>query len=713
MAAPTTVAVSVDEVEYSRYEDGLNTITATVVITGGAPYTTEPIAIELRKARRSRDAAVATASLTFTGNDPQSDTATFFLPDIVDQDLINLARHGDYFVRAEHEATIASATIGTGANGVVTLARTVAGVAGNGYSVEVVSPGGTSALSVARAVNAITVNLSVVAGVPVGAENTAVLIRNLLNLTYSTDIAATASGTGADSLTIAEGPTAFTGGTDSIVAESGDFPIRIVTVDRLKKDYLFGISLKSTSVKMPKFEPVSVTGVTFQEVSPRHPEGFGTLTFNYTENNLTNATAVIGAGADGTVTTTANGTGALGVTGNSYTIRVLVPAGTSALSATLLGTAITVNLDVTVGVPNAAANTATLIAAAIDLLVPVSSVASGTGADSISVAEGPTAFAGGTTDVIRTLNWREGSLVAIPSNGSYILRAGRSGPASRLSAASAAQSNDYVVVRAVVSALPVTNTAEELLITASELNDAALGRYLDQAISWIENDMLAGVYLEPTNVVTDRDPTTIQYAAGINAPTPIFTDTYFDFQVSPLTYFVPRSPGAWVQIWTPYRQVLRVDSLFGSIANTRVIDIDLEWIEHSEQGGLLQLVPFNQEVAFDFIGLIWVNAIRGAAELPNFWHFNMIAGLRDCNPDLQELVAKKAAIEALQAAALAFHPGLGSLSLSRDGVSESVSYNAAQQYGIYTGTITAYKEWITDNEAKLRGKYRGLDWVVV
>ena len=144
-----------------------------------------------------------------------------------------------------------------------------------------------------------------------------------------------------------------------------------------------------------------------------------------------------------------------------------------------------------------------------------------------------------------------------------------------------------------------------------------------------------------------------------------------------------------------------------------MIDIDLEWIEHSEQGGMIQLVPYNQEVAFDFVGLIWVNAIRGAAELPNFWHFNMIVGLREASGDLQELVAKKAAVEALQAASLAFRPGLGSLSLSRDGVSESVSYISSQQFGIYTGAITAYNEWIKDNEQKLRAKYRGMLITVV
>lgn len=111
------------------------------------------------------------------------------------------------------------------------------------------------------------------------------------------------------------------------------------------------------------------------------------------------ADADIGSGANGTVTTTVD---TPGVGGNSYTIEVTVPAGTSPLTVTLVGTAITVALDVTGGVPNAAANTATLIAAAIDAEAGISAVASGTGADSISSAEGPTTFTGGVDG-----NWTE------------------------------------------------------------------------------------------------------------------------------------------------------------------------------------------------------------------------------------------------------------------------------------------------------------------
>ena len=610
MATPTAIEVSVDAEEYSRYETGRDTITVTLAISGGAPYTAEQVFVDLVKARRSRDAVVATSTATFTNTaDPQMTVVEFFLPDIVDQDLISLIRHGQYFIQA----------------------------------------------------------------------------------TSVTD--------------------------DTITATTDDFDISIVTVERLKSDFLFGLDLSATEIREPKFQPQEITGVTIEELSKTHPLGVGNLGYVYNEDDTANATASIGTGADGVVTITAEGDLA-GSDGNGYTVSVLTTAGTQSLSAAVVSNELQVTLAATGGVLDVGANTATLIAAAIGALDDFSAVASGTGADEIVAAEGPFQFSGGATTVIRQLNWNAGPLVSISQAGVYILLSGNGGGGGNDCAGAGGvlaigDGREYICVR-VKSALltPSASVTEAILIDKKKMDDDSIKRYICQAVSWVEKDFLA-TYVEPTNVVTDRDPTTIQYSAGINAPAPIFTDTDFDYIVSPLTYFVPRSQGKWVQIQTPYPQLLRVDSLFGAIANTRVIDIDLEWIEHSEQGGMIQLVPFNQEIAFDFIGLLWVNAIRGAAELPNFWHFNAIVGLREASCDIQELIAKKAAVDALVMAGQALRPGLGSVSLSRDGVSESVSYLNSATYGMFTGTINSYKEWISDHGRELRAKYRGVTMVVV
>jgi hypothetical protein len=108
------------------------------------------------------------------------------------------------------------------------------------------------------------------------------------------------------------------------------------------------------------------------------------------------ATAAIGAGADGTVTVTVDTAGA---GGNAYTVEVVEGVGNNQpLAAAINGTAITVTLATDAGgLPDDAANTATLIAAAVHALTGVSAAASGTGNDPISAAEGPTSFTGGVS----------------------------------------------------------------------------------------------------------------------------------------------------------------------------------------------------------------------------------------------------------------------------------------------------------------------------
>jgi hypothetical protein len=598
MAAPTALEVSVDDTEYSRYETGRGTITASVVVSGAATAVAEDVLVELTKDRRDRNAVVASQTITVDGpQDLQEFTVTFVLEDIVDSDLISLVRHGKYFVR----------------------------------------------------------------------------------VTSVTD--------------------------DTVTAESQSFKVSVVTVQMLKDQFLFGIDLRATELKKPKFQP-TIPGVTIEQMSKTHPLGFCQLTYTYSQEDLTDATAIIGAGPDGTVTITADGTGFTGVDGNPLSVEVLVPAGTSALSAVLTSNRITVSLDVTAGVPNAAANTATLVAAAIDALAAVSAVASGTGATSFTVAEGPTQFAGGTSNITRLLSWGGGTAVSITeAPKTYIIKKGTGpGPLAKLGDTS---DSDFACIRVrSLALLPKQSVTEEILIDLETLSDDVLCDYVEQAIAYLEEDLLA-TYIEPCVLVTDRDFTTIQFAAGVQAPAPIFQSADFDRIVSPLTYFRPAHGTNWVNIDTPYPQILRVDNLFGAIANTRVIDIDLSWIEPSRTGGMIQLVPFNQEIAFDFVGLIWTNALRGSVELPNFWHFQMIVGLRDASAELREFVGKWAAIKALVVAGMALRPGVGSLSLSRDGVSQSVSYTNQAEYGIYSATIKAYQDWIEKYSKELKGKYRG------
>ncbi len=717
MPAPTNLEVYVDNTEYSRYETALDRINVSLAASGGAPSNNVPIRIDLIKARRERNSAIASDTVFLNGMiDPVSATTSFYLPDIVDQDHYNLARHGSYFVRATYEGTSATATVGSGINGTVNVFAPI-GEEGNSFFVEVVDPGGTSPLTIDFNVDTLTISLATVGGVVVASMNTAATIATAITSfgTTNEQFYATYTGNGSDSITV-EGPNPMSGGTNVVEAITPDFAIRIVSVARFKRDWLFGLPLYSTQVLQVKQGPSNITGVSIIEISEGNSPGFGELSYNITNSYPSNATALIGAGANGTVQIEADGT-YQGQAGNSFSVQVNVPAtGTSPLTTTLVGNTVTVSLAVTAGVLNNSLNTATLVAGSISALPNFTGTPSGTGADPIVSAQTKTNLTGGVTTTVRTLSWKGGPAITVQGPGTYVL------PGSTNTTSIAGLlgcsgnslkglSKDYIVVKvASLLSLPTTSTSDLILLDRMQFDDETLARYLDEAIAYLENDFL-NVYLEPTVVVTDTDPQVIQFAAGVNAATPIFTNPDWDKITGPLTYYIPTN-GGWLDIQMPFMGLLRVDSLFGAVANTRVIDIDLDWIQHYHKGGFVQLVPYSQATAFNYLGLLWVNALRGAVEVPNFWHFIVLAGLRDAPPELQEFVGKLAAINALTALAAAFRPGLGSMSLSRDGVSQSLSFNTQATYGIYTGAIQSYKDWIKERQAAIKANYKGATMVV-
>lgn len=364
--------------------------------------------------------------------------------------------------------------------------------------------------------------------------------------------------------------------------DSSDFDISIVSVDRFKRDFLFGLDLQAAEVRTWKMDPKQITGVKLVQISRQHPAAFFPLNFR----------------TDGT---------------SNY------------------------------------------------------------------------------------LSWAEGPEIKVntTSRERFIL------PSSL--------GQDYVIVDVDGKDLPSADYSELILVEEDEITDETLRRHLRQARDLIENTELQ-IFLEPTRCVTDIDPTQITFSQQNLSP--IVLDADWDVRTPPVTFY-PKGVGDWIHIQMPMFHVLRVDSLYGAVANTRIVDINLEWIEIGEKQGFLQLVPFNQEIAFDFIGLVYVEALRGQVEIPSFWRYNLIAGLRDVPAEIQEYLGRLAAIPVLTVAGQAFRSGYSSQSVSRDGVSESVSYTASAIYGIYSASIEDHKRWIKEHLGALRGKYRGPNlWVV-
>lgn len=305
---------------------------------------------------------------------------------------------------------------------------------------------------------------------------------------------------------------------------------------------------------------------------------------------------------------------------------------------------------------------------------------------------------GGCGTPVRLLSWCGGPNVAIKEGKTkYTLRKGNS-------------QTEYIdAFIPAISGLPTYSTAEDLLVDREPLKDEFFRSELERAISWIEESALM-CFMEPTRVVTEIDQNSITYDTGTDIPTFVLSD--WDKRVDALTYNRP-SDGHWINFRMPYFPTIQFYTLYGKVSNVRIVDIALEWVEIHERGGFVELVPFNQEVAFNFIGLIWVESIRGPIPIPNFWNFDALVGYRETPQIMIELMAKKAAVEALAIIGQAFRPGIGSQSVSRDGVSESVSYLTAGIYGIFSATIKNYREWIEANLPGLRGAFKGVNMLVV
>lgn len=472
-----------------------------------------------------------------------------------------------------------------------------------------------------------------------------------------------------------------------ITASSENFNISLISVDRLKSDYLHGCDRFASTVLTVMEQPKLITGVTVDSISAGHSQSWFPLSYNFSIQAVPN------------VETTLSQPFALA---NGKTLILRIDGGSQRI--------VTFNA---IDFVNITAATAAEVAAAINAALPgeVTASVDGTkvkiegGLLSLLVdPEGTANTALGLLNqssvavITRTLSWCSGPSVVIESGRRlYTLRRGTT--------------NEYIQVRiSSIASLPTQSHAEELLVNRTPLDAARMRAIINQAISWVENVSLS-VYLEPTRLVTEVDPDAISYGVdGTDIPQLVGAD--WDEVVDALAYTTP-GPGHWISFKCPYIPIQRFDELYGKLSNVRIIDIALEWLEPHKLTGWVELVPFNQEVAFNFIGLVWVESLRGPVPLPNFWNFNLLVGYDPTPPVLLELVAKKAAIDILTIAGQAFRPGFSGQSISRDGVSESVSYVQSGQAGIFGASITEYRTWISDNLVQLRGAFRGPNLIVV
>ena len=268
----------------------------------------------------------------------------------------------------------------------------------------------------------------------------------------------------------------------------------------------------------------------------------------------------------------------------------------------------------------------------------------------------------------------------------------------------------YLVVQVDPRILPNTDTTERLAIDRQLITRDAIRRWIDAEAQWLEEAFLY-VPVEPALVVSDYSLTDLSIGAGAGTSQqagPLPQNFDYDLKGPPLTYYPPQ-PAHWINLKVPYWRPLHFDYLVGALENTRIVDINVDWI-HKGSAGYVTLVPFNQSLSYHFIGLMYIHATRGPVELPSFWRYRYWAGIEDRTTPMPliEVIGLRAAVVGLAVLGQAFRGGYSSQSVSRDGVSESASYTASATFGIYSATIEEYKKRLEPLEKQIQRRYYGM-----
>lgn len=256
---------------------------------------------------------------------------------------------------------------------------------------------------------------------------------------------------------------------------------------------------------------------------------------------------------------------------------------------------------------------------------------------------------------------------------------------------------EYLILDVDYYELPDSDQVEEIVIDNQIMPDESFRYFLMSGYSWAWSDLSFPV--EPHIITTVAED-------GIE----------YDKLVDPVALENIAS-GAWPSFKIPYRQLLHLYWLKGKFNEGTVIEIPDEWRVESKKSGLIQFVPRNASmIPFVSNGLgLWAASLRN---VPEFWHFRGIFGLPYINSGSEygvalDAILHRAAIEIFVTSGSAYRAGFSSESISRDGVSNSVTYTSSAMYGIYSADIMEHRKWLDDDWSRFKRKIRGIPAVMV
>lgn len=223
---------------------------------------------------------------------------------------------------------------------------------------------------------------------------------------------------------------------------------------------------------------------------------------------------------------------------------------------------------------------------------------------------------------------------------------------------------------------------KEFSTTCEELPDAAFRRAISAAYTWIETEVGGGLVIIPKNFPNEQHP--------------YFLDDYRQWAYINAYHY-------------PIIKVFRVGATYPT--GQDIIKFPNEWVRFYAQSGQIQLVPSSGSISEVIIGrggtflpLIYSGLIPN---LPQLWQVYYSAGYETIPGDIDELVGYKAGMEILGIVSdILYPPGLSSLSVSIDGVSQSLPLTRGKE--LFGSRMDRFQEHIKNRLPQIRNRYTGI-----
>lgn len=284
-----------------------------------------------------------------------------------------------------------------------------------------------------------------------------------------------------------------------------------------------------------------------------------------------------------------------------------------------------------------------------------------------------------------TLQWNDGPAVSIEDGLTSEILPDASGA--------------YIEVRVDSFDLPAGNATEGILIDQETLTDAALRSEIQRAVSELENRIIDSP-VEPLRMATEpyfSNPAEGEYYDKLAQPAAFYRKDVFNMQSK-----------AW-HVSMPYQQLNKVYRMEGYVGDEKSLDVSEGVFKCNVRQGIVEVLPASSTYTY-FMTFFSQLDYWGIREyIADFWRYTALIGLRDLDPDLIKAIGYSAAIPVLTSAGMAARGGYQSVSISKDGVSQSSSTSK----GLYSAAVDEYKEWLNDNRQRLATRYKGLTMVTL